>query len=79
MFGRDPEDDSELPEGGALGEILAPEHVAEITIDAMSGEEPFLVLPHPRVRDSFLRKAQDYDAWLDRTRGRLQRAAVAGD
>jgi NAD(P)-dependent dehydrogenase (short-subunit alcohol dehydrogenase family) len=79
MFGRDPEDDSELPEVGALGEILTPEHVAEMTIDAMSGEEPFLVLPHPRVRDSFLRKAQDYDAWLDRTRGRLQRTAVARD
>jgi hypothetical protein len=44
-----------------------------MTIDAMAGEEPFLVLPHPRVGDSFLRKAQDYDAWLDRTRSRVQR------
>lgn len=77
MFGRDPEDDSEIPEVQALGEILTPEHVAEMTIDAMIGEEPFLVLPHPRVRDSFLRKAQDYDAWLERTRGRLQRSAAA--
>jgi len=34
--------------------------------------ERFLILPHPRVADSFLRKATDYDAWLDRTRGRLR-------
>ena len=77
MFGRDPEDDSELPDVGSLGEILTPEHVAEMTIGAMATEEPFLVLPHPRVRDSFLRKAQDYDAWLDRTRSRLHGSADA--
>ena len=33
--------------------------------------ERFLILPHPRVGDSFLRKATDYDAWLSRTRDRL--------
>jgi NAD(P)-dependent dehydrogenase (short-subunit alcohol dehydrogenase family) len=77
MFGRDPEDDSDLPDAGAIGEILTPEHVAEMTVDAMRGDEPFLVLPHPRVGDSFLRKAQDYDAWLERTRGRLQRMTAA--
>ena len=42
----------------------------------MAGSEPFLVLPHPRVGESFLRKAQDYEAWLERTRGRLQRMAA---
>jgi len=77
MFGRDPEDDSDLPDAGAIGEILTPEHVAEMTISAMAGEEPFLLLPHARVGDSFLRKAQDYDAWLDRTRDRLRRMAAA--
>jgi hypothetical protein len=30
-----------------------------------------LILPHPRVGESFLRKATDYDAWLSRTRDRL--------
>ena len=33
----------------------------------------FLVLPHPRVGESFLRKATDYDAWLAGTNRRLQR------
>ena len=28
----------------------------------------FLVLPHQRVAQSFLRKATDYDRWLDGTR-----------
>lgn len=32
---------------------------------------PILILPHPRVGESFLRKATDYDAWLSRTRDRL--------
>jgi NAD(P)-dependent dehydrogenase (short-subunit alcohol dehydrogenase family) len=77
MFGRDPEDTSDVPETGTLGEVLTPEHVAELTVDAMAGAEPFLVLPHPRVGESFLRKAQDYDAWLARTRGRLQRMTAA--
>jgi len=77
MFGRDPDDTSDLPESSALGEVLTPEHVAELTVDAMAGSEPFLVLPHPRVSESFLRKAQDYDAWLERTRARLQRMAAA--
>jgi NAD(P)-dependent dehydrogenase (short-subunit alcohol dehydrogenase family) len=78
MFGRDPEDTSPVPENDALGEVLSPEHVAELTVDAMAGAEPFLVLPHPRVGESFLRKAQDYDAWLERTRARLQHMAAAG-
>jgi NAD(P)-dependent dehydrogenase (short-subunit alcohol dehydrogenase family) len=77
MFGRGPRDDSDLPDGGVLGEVLTPEHVADMTIDAMAGDEPFLVLPHARVGDSFLRKAQDYDAWIERTRGRLEHMAAA--
>jgi short-subunit dehydrogenase len=73
MFGRRPDDDSALPDGGALGEILTPESVAETVYTAMTGTEPFLILPHQRVAESFLRKATDYDAWLARTRDRLQR------
>jgi hypothetical protein len=42
-------------------------------LDAMTGDEPFLVLPHARVADSFLRKATDYDEWLAGTRRRLLR------
>ena len=76
MFGRGPDDDSIVPQDLALGEVLTPEHVARVTIDAMTGSEPFLVLPHPRVGESFLRKAQDYDAWLDRTRARLRRMSA---
>jgi NAD(P)-dependent dehydrogenase (short-subunit alcohol dehydrogenase family) len=40
-------------------------------IEAMAAER-FLILPHPKVGASFLRKATDYDAWLSRTRDRLQ-------
>ena len=79
MFGRDPEDTSDVPQDSVLGDVLTPEYVAEMTIDAMAGEEPFLVLPHPRVGQSFLRKAQDYDGWLERTRDRLRRMAAAGN
>ena len=77
MFGRTPEDESDLPDAGALGEVLSPEDVAETVFSAMTGDEPFLVLPHARVSDSFLRKATDYDAWIERTRGRLQRMRAA--
>ena len=74
MFGRPPGDESTAPpDGGALGlgEVLMPEDVAGTVIEAMDAER-FLILPHPRVGASFLRKATDYDAWLSRTRSRLQ-------
>lgn len=79
MFGRTPDDDSELPDVGGLGEIFTPESVAETVHAAMTGAEPFLILPHARVGESFLRKATDYDAWIARTRGRLVRMRAAGD
>jgi NAD(P)-dependent dehydrogenase (short-subunit alcohol dehydrogenase family) len=72
MFGRPPDDESTVPpDGGALGEVLMPEDVAGTVIEAMAAER-FLILPHPKVGDSFLRKATDYDAWLSRTRDRLR-------
>lgn len=77
MFGRTPDDESEVPDVGTLGEILTPESVAETVCAAMTGDEPFLILPHARVGDSFVRKATDYDAWIERTRGRLQRMRAA--
>jgi NAD(P)-dependent dehydrogenase (short-subunit alcohol dehydrogenase family) len=73
MFGRPPGDESTAPpDVGALGEILMPEDVAGMVIEAMEAER-FLILPHPRVGVSFGRKATDYDAWLARTRERLLR------
>ena len=72
MFGRPPDDESTAPpDGGALGEVLMPEEVAGTVVEAMDAER-FLILPHPRVGASFLRKATDYDAWLSRTRERLR-------
>jgi NAD(P)-dependent dehydrogenase (short-subunit alcohol dehydrogenase family) len=73
MFGRPVDDKSSTPpEDSALGEVLMPEDVAEQVVAGMA-EERFLILPHARVGESFLRKATDYDAWLDRTRQRLRR------
>jgi NAD(P)-dependent dehydrogenase (short-subunit alcohol dehydrogenase family) len=74
MFGRRPQDeDVDVPDLGALGEVLTPESVAETVVAAMTGDEPFLILPHERVRESFRRKGEDYDAWLSGTRRRLTR------
>lgn len=56
----------------ALGDVVSPERCADMVVDAMRTGE-FLVLPHPRVGDSFLRKANDYDRWLDGTSRRLRR------
>jgi len=81
FLGRD--EDAEESAGGAttrerrglldsLGEVVEPELCASMTLDAMAANR-FLVLPHPRVGESFLRKAQDYDAWLERTNVRLRR------
>ncbi len=53
------------------GEMLLPEDVAAQTADAMEGAEPLLILPHPRVGESFTRKAAGYDEWIDRTARRL--------
>jgi NAD(P)-dependent dehydrogenase (short-subunit alcohol dehydrogenase family) len=75
MQGRPKDLDSpaELPEGAAAMEMLLPEDVATQTAEAMEGAEPFLILPHPRVGESFSRKAANYDEWLARTSARLAR------
>ena len=74
MFGLDAGDiTSEPGETGALGEVLKSTDVANFTIDAMMTTEPFLVLPHARVAESFLRKATNYDEWIAGTRRRLLR------
>jgi short-subunit dehydrogenase len=55
-----------------IGDIVEPETCADMTLEAMATGR-FLVLPHSRVGDSFLRKAQDYDRWLEGTNRRLRR------
>jgi len=75
MLGRNEDDassgvDDELL--ARLGDVVEPEQCADMTLDAMR-EGRFLVLPHPRVRESFLRKATDYDQWLAGTNRRLRR------
>jgi len=73
MFGATPDEiDAAPPEGLPIGDILRAVDVADQVIDAMA-EERFLVLPHPRVAESFARKANDYDGWLAGTRRRLLR------
>lgn len=55
-----------------LGDVVEPEECAEAVLLALD-ESRFLALPHPRVGDSFARKATDYDAWLARTGPRVRR------
>lgn len=81
MLGRD-EDAEEASAGSAspgdegvrasIGDVVEPEVCADMTLDALR-EGRFLVLPHPRVGESFLRKAGDYDRWLEGTNRRLRR------
>ncbi len=76
MLGRN-EDDEAAPRSSpeilaALGDVVEPEECADAVLTALD-EGRFLALPHPRVGESFLRKASDYDAWLERTAQRLRR------
>ncbi len=43
-----------------------------MVLDAMR-DGRFLVLPHPRVGESFARKGADYDAWIAGANRRLRR------
>jgi short-subunit dehydrogenase len=75
MLGRNEDDDSTLIDDetrATLGDVVEPELCAEMTLEAMR-DGRFLVLPHPRVGESFARKATDYDGWLAGTNRRLRR------
>ncbi len=77
MLGRDEDDEersqrSDSPVAANIGDVVEPELVADMAIEAMAARR-FLVLPHPRVGESFLRKAGDYDRWLEGTNRRLRR------
>ena len=54
-------------ESGAAAHLLPgmiePEAVADAVVEGLSAER-FLILPHPEVKDYFLRKASDYERWL---------------
>ena len=60
----------------AAGEVLEPEEVAAVAVDAIRAEQ-FLILPHPEVLTFFQRKTSDYDRWLNGMR-RLQARVVQG-
>lgn len=45
------------------GELLEPERVADVTLDAVR-EGRFLVLPHPEVLEMYRPKCADYDGWI---------------
>ncbi|MGD1241422.1 MULTISPECIES: SDR family oxidoreductase [Mycobacterium] len=79
MLGRNEDDESigATQDLIALGDVVEPEDCARLTLDAAQAGK-FLALPHPRVGESFLRKATDYDAWLQRTNQRLQRMNTGG-
>ena len=55
-----------------MGDVVEPELCADMTVDALR-DGRFLVLPHPRVGESFARKADDYDDWIAGTNRRLRR------
>lgn len=77
MMGRNEDDgSSSIPADllATIGDIVEPELCADMTLDAMR-DGKFLVLPHPRVGESFLRKATDYDKWIEGTNRRLRRMA----
>jgi NAD(P)-dependent dehydrogenase (short-subunit alcohol dehydrogenase family) len=57
-------------------DALEPAAVAAAVIEALD-DERFLILPHPEVREYFLRKASDYDRWLSGMQ-RLRDRVVSG-
>jgi NAD(P)-dependent dehydrogenase (short-subunit alcohol dehydrogenase family) len=61
----------------AAGDVLEPEQVADVVVDALR-EERFLILPHPEVLDFFQRKGADYDRWLAGMRRLQARITGAG-
>lgn len=74
MLGRNEDDESTSADSegwrAVLGDVVEPEDCATSALDALEAGR-FLALPHPRVGESFARKAADYDAWLAKTSKRL--------
>ena len=59
------------------GDVLEPEQVARLTINAVR-ENRFLVLPHPNVLDMYRRKGEDYDGWIAGMRAYQRRLQAHG-
>lgn len=57
------------------GEVIGPDVVAELVVDAVRANT-FLVLPHPVVLDMYRQKGTDYQRWLSGMR-RFRRALSA--
>lgn len=59
--------DAEMRMAGAAvtsaGEVLAPEAVAALVLEAIA-DRRFLVLPHPEVLAMYRQKGADYDRWI---------------
>jgi NAD(P)-dependent dehydrogenase (short-subunit alcohol dehydrogenase family) len=45
------------------GEVIGPERVAELTVEAVQADR-FLVLPHASVLDMYRQKGSDYERWI---------------
>ena len=45
------------------GEVISPDRVAAMTVEAVS-EGRFLVLPHPAVLEMYRQKGSDYERWI---------------
>jgi NAD(P)-dependent dehydrogenase (short-subunit alcohol dehydrogenase family) len=54
----------------SIGLVQTPEEVAQHVVDGLD-RETFLILPNPAVGGSFRKKAEDYDAWIQRTIARI--------
>lgn len=54
------------------GEIVSPEHVAEVVVAGVAAER-FLILPHPQVGTFWAQKASDPDRWLAGVRRLINR------
>ena len=67
-------------DGGVAGVdgMLEPDQVAEVVVEGLDAES-FLILPHPEVREYFLRKASDYERWLNGMRRLQTRFGGAGE
>ncbi len=55
--------DSAAKAVAASGEIISPDEVADVVVDALA-EERFLILPHAEVGRFWAQKASDPDRWL---------------
>jgi NAD(P)-dependent dehydrogenase (short-subunit alcohol dehydrogenase family) len=68
---RDNQFDPDSTVGANIGLVQSPEEVAAITLEGLA-QERFLILPNPAVGGSFRKKAENYDAWLERSVERMK-------